>query len=123
MLPRPYLALYLRVKQTLIRNRRTQILVSALVLFLIYCTRLLPNREKGNAIPVVPANPLRLPIDPPTYEKLWAWERNLPQHNLDLPFPEGKTGRYVKFSNQAHRLGWNNIFNELWATSTASKGY
>ncbi|KAK7033116.1 Semialdhyde-dh domain-containing protein [Favolaschia claudopus] len=55
----------------------------------------------------------RLPVGPPTYEKLWRWEKNLPQHNLDLPFPEGKTGRYVKFSNQAHRLGWNNILNEL----------
>ncbi|KAJ7773242.1 hypothetical protein B0H16DRAFT_1672856 [Mycena metata] len=43
----------------------------------------------------------------------WEFEKNLPQHNLDLPFPEGKTGRYVKFSNQANRLGWNNCFNEI----------
>ncbi|KAF8892994.1 hypothetical protein BD779DRAFT_1609985 [Infundibulicybe gibba] len=41
------------------------------------------------------------------------WERELPQHNLDLPFPEGKTGRYVKFSNQIKMLGWNNVFNEI----------
>jgi hypothetical protein len=51
---------------------------------------------------------------PPTYYKLDAWERNLPQHNLDLPFPEGRTGRYVKFSNQIQYLGWNNVFNEMW---------
>ncbi|KAJ7863660.1 hypothetical protein B0H13DRAFT_1516192, partial [Mycena leptocephala] len=35
-------------------------------------------------------------------------------HNLSLPFPEGKTGRYVKLSNQNHRTtGWNNCFNEV----------
>lgn len=44
---------------------------------------------------------------------MYQWEDNLPQHNLDLPFPEGKTGRYVMFSNQVRRLGWNNVFNEL----------
>ncbi|KAF8073511.1 hypothetical protein FPV67DRAFT_1478093 [Lyophyllum atratum] len=51
--------------------------------------------------------------EPPTLEKLKQWERELPQHNLDLPFPEGKTGRYVKFSNQVKRLGWNNALNEI----------
>ncbi|KAF7365603.1 hypothetical protein MVEN_00433800 [Mycena venus] len=49
---------------------------------------------------------------PPTYEALKKWEDDLPQHNLDLPFPEGKTGRYVKFSNQMKFLGWNNCLNE-----------
>ncbi|KAJ7814266.1 hypothetical protein B0H14DRAFT_2376076, partial [Mycena olivaceomarginata] len=35
-------------------------------------------------------------------------------HNLSLPFPEGKTGSYVKFSNQNHgTTGWNNCFNEV----------
>ncbi|EDR13635.1 uncharacterized protein LACBIDRAFT_308809 [Laccaria bicolor S238N-H82] len=56
------------------------------------------------------------PLDldqPPTYEKLWKWERDLPQHNLDLPFPEGRTGRYVLFKNQVQMLGWNNHLNEI----------
>ncbi|KAJ7192905.1 hypothetical protein GGX14DRAFT_537686 [Mycena pura] len=48
----------------------------------------------------------------PTYEELLKWEDDLPQHNLDLPFPEGQTGRFVKFSNQANFLGWNNCLNE-----------
>ncbi|KAJ7274409.1 hypothetical protein B0H12DRAFT_1088559 [Mycena haematopus] len=118
MPPRTYLravsTCYFRSKQALTRSRRLQTLVLALVIFLFYCARLLTQREEAVESPVVAAeDPLRLPIDPPTYEKLWLWEKNLPQHNLDLPFPEGKTGRYVKFSNQAHRLGWNNIFNEL----------
>lgn len=35
------------------------------------------------------------------------------QHNLDNPFPEGKTGKYVKFSEQIKALGWNNVLNEV----------
>ena len=50
---------------------------------------------------------------PPTYEKLKEWESALPQHNLDLPFPEGRTGRYVFFKNQLEGFGWNNELNEV----------
>ncbi|KAJ7909103.1 hypothetical protein B0H13DRAFT_2192958 [Mycena leptocephala] len=50
---------------------------------------------------------------PPKYQALREWEAALPQHSLSLTFPEGKTGRYVKFSNQANFLGWNNCFNEV----------
>jgi hypothetical protein len=57
------------------------------------------------------ATPRPLP-PPPKYEELREWEDNLPQHNFDLPYPEGRTGRYVKFSNQIVMLGWNNVFSE-----------
>ena len=50
---------------------------------------------------------------PPTYKRLIEWESNLPQHNLNLPFPEGRTGRYVFFKNQIKGLGWNNELNEV----------
>ncbi|KII83763.1 hypothetical protein PLICRDRAFT_440474 [Plicaturopsis crispa FD-325 SS-3] len=50
---------------------------------------------------------------PPQYERLRAWEDALPQHDVDLPFPEGKDGRYVKFSSQVYALGWNNVLNEI----------
>ena len=62
-----------------------------------------------------PALPPALPdLDqPPTYKRLREWETNLPQHNLDLPFPEGRTGRYVFFKNQIIGLGWNNELNEV----------
>ena len=49
---------------------------------------------------------------PPKWEHLKEWEKNLPQHNLDLPYPEGQNGRYVKFSNQIQYLGWNNLQGE-----------
>ena len=53
---------------------------------------------------------------PPSWKKLQQWERDLPQHNLELPYPEGKNGRYVKFDNQIRMLGWNNVFNEVYAS-------
>jgi hypothetical protein len=39
------------------------------------------------------------------------WESKRSEHNLDLPFPVGRTDRYVKFSNQIKALGWNNRLN------------
>ncbi|KAJ7739236.1 hypothetical protein DFH07DRAFT_840276 [Mycena maculata] len=62
---------------------------------------------------IADGGPWRTDGGPPTYTALRRWEAALPQHNLSLPFPEGKTGRYVKFSNQIRVLGWNNCFNEV----------
>lgn len=50
---------------------------------------------------------------PPRFKEQWQWQESLPQHNTSLPYPEGKTGRYIKFSNQVTRLGWNNALNEM----------
>jgi hypothetical protein len=52
---------------------------------------------------------------PPNWDKLYKWEDDLPQHNVDLPFPEGNEGRYVYFANHIHGLGWNNVLNEMCA--------
>lgn len=73
------------------------------------------NGEKN-----APAKPKTHWEKPPTLAKLKQWERDLPQHNLNLPFPEGRSGRYVKFSNQVKRLGWNNAFNEMCVSSLSS---
>lgn len=51
----------------------------------------------------------------PNHDAIREYERNLPQHNLDLPFPEGRTGRYVRFNIQPKGQGWNNIMNEWYA--------
>lgn len=59
-------------------------------------------------------------VPPPKYESMRKWEENLPQHNLDLPFPEGRSGRYVRFSNQIVMLGWNNVFNEVFVITGLS---
>jgi hypothetical protein len=105
-----------------IRSRplRVLIVVSLLIVVLLTVTSANPKlrhlvRAKYN--PFVSENgPWRTVDDsdePPNYLALRQWEAALPQHNLSLPFPEGKSGRYVKFSNQIRWLGWNNCFNEV----------
>jgi hypothetical protein len=54
---------------------------------------------------------------PPHYTALRTRIKNLPQHNTSLPFPEGRNGRYVKFSSQISQLGWNNVLNEILLNS------
>lgn len=132
MLPRPYqrtaerLSLTSRLKRAIFRikrfigtGKRRAKVIGCTTLLVVLFVRIFTSRRvlrnlcywwdpgsKG-------AKALTLGFGPPTYEKLKRWEDNLPQHNLDLPYPEGKTGRYVKFSNQIKKLGWNNVFNEL----------
>ncbi|TCD63175.1 hypothetical protein EIP91_005872 [Steccherinum ochraceum] len=51
---------------------------------------------------------------PPLYEKYHAKELALPQHNPDLPYPEGREGKYLWVS--AHLdggFGWGNFMQEL----------
>jgi uncharacterized SAM-binding protein YcdF (DUF218 family) len=45
--------------------------------------------------------------------RIRAAERDLPQHNLALPVPEGGHGRFVRFSNQLKGQGWNNVLGEM----------
>ncbi|KAH9480264.1 Strobilurin A biosynthesis cluster protein l1 [Psilocybe cubensis] len=65
---------------------------------------------------------------PPTFTELRDWEMKLPQHNLSLPFPEGRLGRYVLFSNsREHHVGWNNKLNDMlmntWLAYSSNRGY
>jgi hypothetical protein len=64
-----------------------------------------PCKTGGNA-----AGPL------PDYADIVKYEARLPQHMLELPFPEGRKGRYVKFTNQPERVGWNNVLNEMYVS-------
>ena len=50
---------------------------------------------------------------PPSYENIREFERRLPQHNLSLPFPEGKDGMYLRFPEHLCGHGLNNIMQEL----------
>jgi hypothetical protein len=52
-------------------------------------------------------------IRPPLYPELRVAELALPQHNEDLPFPEGKNARFLRFSNQPPGAGLNNQLFEL----------
>ncbi|KAJ7104183.1 hypothetical protein B0H15DRAFT_13023 [Mycena belliarum] len=117
MLPRPY---HIRNVCRRILDRRSYAPLLALLLLVLASGFLFSNRRPDELppLPVLsaesesPASVLRSP-GPPTYAKLWAWEQALPQHSLDMPYPEGKEGRYVRYSNMARRLGFNNILNEV----------
>jgi len=50
---------------------------------------------------------------PPLYPELKVAELALPQHNEDLPSPEGKNARFLRFSNQLSGVGLNNQLFEL----------
>ncbi|KAF9533178.1 hypothetical protein CPB83DRAFT_867144 [Crepidotus variabilis] len=65
---------------------------------------------------------------PPDYSELRAWESNLPQHDPDLSFPEGRSGRYVLFSSSRINLsGWNNKLNDMlmntWLAYASNRAY
>lgn len=77
---------------------------------------------------------------PPLYERFHVTELALPQHNLDLPYPEGRSGKYLRFVKHStgevlvphtsldriHQLvlvtdlGWNNVMQELMVNALAA---
>lgn len=76
----------------------------------------------------IPTESLTSKDHPPEFTGLREWERNLPQHNLDLPFPEGEGGRFVFFANsKAHPVGWNNKLNDMlmntWLAHESNRAY
>ncbi|KAH9944783.1 hypothetical protein B0H21DRAFT_445420 [Amylocystis lapponica] len=50
---------------------------------------------------------------PPLYESYHEHELHLPQHNPDLPFPEGREGKYLYWKGHEKQAGWNNVMQEL----------
>ncbi|CAE6471187.1 unnamed protein product [Rhizoctonia solani] len=50
--------------------------------------------------------------DAANFDSIFAREAQLPQHNLSVPYPEGRNGRYLQFSNQMWGAGWNNLLQE-----------
>jgi len=51
-------------------------------------------------------------LERPTWDELKQRERDLPQHNLDLPLPEGRNGRYVHFVDQGAGQEWSHQLHE-----------
>ncbi|KAH7908997.1 hypothetical protein BJ138DRAFT_1156325 [Hygrophoropsis aurantiaca] len=50
---------------------------------------------------------------PPLYEAYNDYERHLPQHNLSLPFPEGRDAKFFWAANHVTGSGWGNAMQEL----------
>ncbi|KAF9244158.1 hypothetical protein BU15DRAFT_86106 [Melanogaster broomeanus] len=56
------------------------------------------------------------PIDPsipPLFEAYHEFERHLPQHDLSLPFPEGRDAKFFWAANHVTASGWGNVMQEL----------
>ncbi|KAH9854362.1 hypothetical protein C2E23DRAFT_818421 [Lenzites betulinus] len=49
---------------------------------------------------------------PPLYQDYHRWELRLPQHNPDLPYPEGRHGQFIWMANHVHGSGWGNAMQE-----------
>jgi hypothetical protein len=100
-------------------HRPTRCLVVSLIIFcvVLVLTWVRDTRNSGryDPRPIIRWKGGQLKSVPePSYNDIRQWEDNLPQHNLSLPHPEGRNGRYVKFSTQVYGLGWNNVLNELY---------
>ncbi|KIK69943.1 hypothetical protein GYMLUDRAFT_236395 [Collybiopsis luxurians FD-317 M1] len=121
--PSPLQPVYYRIKQFVGSGRRRFFIIFfAVLLFLSLAAASHPVtrwrlKQNLHSVGVLPSDTrkgtAKYGFGPPTYEALRKYEENLPQHQLELPLPEGRNGRYVKFSNQIGMLGWNNVFNEL----------
>lgn len=53
---------------------------------------------------------------PPNYKSYYAAERDLPQHNLSLSFPEGENGRYMRVKERV----WGNFLSSHLIRSKGS---
>jgi hypothetical protein len=51
--------------------------------------------------------------DRPYWQDLREHDKHLPQHNFSLPYPEGRTGRYLHFDQTWKGMGWGNILNDM----------
>ncbi|KDR82465.1 hypothetical protein GALMADRAFT_87810 [Galerina marginata CBS 339.88] len=118
-------------KHTLSRSKQwTTLLFVAVLVSLFYTSEV---SDKLTAYYASTLSQTLTPADgngdrPPSYTDLREWEVRLPQHNLDLPFPEGRSGRFVLFSNsRAHPVGWNNKLNDMlmntWLAYSSNRAY
>ncbi|KAJ7916092.1 hypothetical protein B0H13DRAFT_2451325 [Mycena leptocephala] len=63
--------------------------------------------ELGHRYSSVPPQP------PPLYEEYREQERNFPQHNLSLPYPDGSHAKFLWAANHGSYFGWGNYMQEM----------
>ncbi|KAF7309252.1 hypothetical protein MIND_00295500 [Mycena indigotica] len=63
--------------------------------------------------PPPPPPSLPPPQQPPLFELYHARERQLPQHNLAAPFPDGNHAKYLWVDNHGFSFGWGNYMQEM----------
>jgi len=99
---------------TTLTKRRRLVVCGTLFVFLFWCLRPTPGRVYTEGLD-------EPELRRPSWKALKQWELDLPQHNLDLPAPEGRNGRYVYFKTQVVGLGWNNQLNEVYVFRWSAK--
>ena len=80
--------------------------------FFIWLLPTSPSRNHESPLSLFFGKPA-LQLERPTWDQLKQWELDLPQHNLDLPLPEGRDGRYVHFVNQGVGQEWSHQLHEM----------
>ena len=58
---------------------------------------------------------------PPTFDGIREYERELPQHDLALPFPEGEHGMYLRFSGATPGGDFSDGLQELCVSLSESR--
>ncbi|KAG9027349.1 hypothetical protein FRB95_007836 [Tulasnella sp. JGI-2019a] len=53
----------------------------------------------------------------PKYTEVYSMEKYLPQHDLTLPWPEGRHGRFLKFEWTYGNIGFNNQLQDILLTA------
>lgn len=101
-------------RKTALRGNRLPRRVSRLLVAIIVTLTLLGlyslfEFDEDSWIPVILSQEPRLP---PLYGKYRHQELALPQHHLDLPYPEGRNGKYLWLSGHVHASGWGNALQE-----------
>ncbi|KAM6496678.1 hypothetical protein JOM56_007151 [Amanita muscaria] len=50
---------------------------------------------------------------PPTYHQYLEYEKQLPAHDEELPYPDGKDAKFIYFGNHQWGVGWGNVLQEM----------
>ncbi|KAI0061373.1 hypothetical protein BV25DRAFT_1826885 [Artomyces pyxidatus] len=72
-----------------------------------------PVPEVTKVLPTALPRPTWTTPLPPNFYNWHDREKALPQHNMDLPAPQGRHGRYIWFANNVKNLGWGNVMQEI----------
>ncbi|KAH8999627.1 hypothetical protein EDB86DRAFT_650453 [Lactarius hatsudake] len=90
------------------------LLLAAVTLFYLHSIKISSRSVPNDLLPLwqdIP--PPEGGPNPPRFYKWHEREKQLPQHDPNLPYPQGREGRYIRFSNQIFGLGWGNAMQEF----------
>lgn len=92
-----------RGQRALLTKRYARILVVGLVsiLVLLFMFKVDGPVNESEEFVLLP-QAVEVPGKPPLYRQYHEYEEQLPQHNPNLPFPDGKNAKFLWIANHAH---------------------